>query len=230
MQTIFTCKLNSFERDTAQVVKFRVFDFKVKDIAAKDCILFLWTTGAQMKNSIELMNAWGFAHKTMFMTWIKTTKGEVKANRLGFYTRQSCEYVLMGSRGAVLKYKNPEFPNAVCNVFDENSQEHSRKPTYVRELIDQMFLNVPKIELFAREQTNGEDWDYWGNEVDKFEDNEESTESDQNNREETRILQIQLSEQISLQKRSSSKQLMKMDNNSDEEFEEQDRMLVNSQE
>ena len=79
----------------------------VKDIAAKDCILFLWTTGPQMKNSIELMNAWGFAHKTMFMTWIKTTKGEVKANRLGFYTRQSCEYVLMGSRGTVLKYKNP---------------------------------------------------------------------------------------------------------------------------
>ena len=57
----------------------------VKDIAAKDCILFLWTTGPKMKNSIELMNAWGFAHKTMFMTWIKTTNGEVKANRLGFY-------------------------------------------------------------------------------------------------------------------------------------------------
>jgi N6-adenosine-specific RNA methylase IME4 len=58
---------------------------KVQEIAAKDCILFLWTTGAQMENSIELMSAWGFEYKTMFMTWIKTTKGEIKGNRLGFY-------------------------------------------------------------------------------------------------------------------------------------------------
>ncbi len=70
--------------------------------------------------------------------------------------------VLMGSRGNVLKYKNPEYTSAICNVFEEDSQEHSRKPTYVRELIDKMFLNVPCIELFAREQSNGEDWDYWG--------------------------------------------------------------------
>ena len=78
----------------------------VQEIAAKDCILFLWTTGSQMKNSIELMSEWGFQYKTMFMTWIKTTKGEIKSDRLGFYTRQSCEYVLMGSCGNVLKYKN----------------------------------------------------------------------------------------------------------------------------
>src|SRR5689334_2367476 len=38
-------------------------ELKVRDIAAKDCILFLWTTGCQMKNSIELMNAWGFTYK-----------------------------------------------------------------------------------------------------------------------------------------------------------------------
>jgi N6-adenosine-specific RNA methylase IME4 len=76
----------------------------IQEIAAKDCILFLWTTGPQMKNSIELMNEWGFHYKTMFMTWIKTTKGEIKADRLGFYTRQTCEYVFMGSCGNVLKY------------------------------------------------------------------------------------------------------------------------------
>ena len=140
-------------------------NLKVREIAARDCILFLWTTGCQMKNSLELMNAWGFTYKTMFMVWVKTTNGQVKANRLGFYTRQSCEYVLMGSRGTVLKYKNPEYRTPVCNVFEEDSKEHSRKPVYVRELIDRMFLNVPRIELFAREQSNTEDWDYWGNEV-----------------------------------------------------------------
>jgi N6-adenosine-specific RNA methylase IME4 len=90
---------------------------KVKEIAAPDCILLLWTTGPQMKSSIELMNAWGFQYKTMFMTWVKTTNGEVKGNRLGFYTRQYCEYVLMGSCGNVLKYKNPNYTTAICNAF-----------------------------------------------------------------------------------------------------------------
>ncbi len=175
---------------------------KVKEIAAKDCILFLWTTGCQMKNSIELMNAWGFTYKTMFMTWVKTTRGEVKGNRLGFYTKQSCEFVLMGSRGAVLKYKNPSFTTPVCNVFVEDSREHSRKPTYVRELIDQMFLNVPRIELFAREQSNGEGWDYWGNEVNKF---DSEIQNSMEERKQKRKQQIELSEQISSIKRTSKK-------------------------
>jgi N6-adenosine-specific RNA methylase IME4 len=173
----------------------------VQEIAAKDCILFLWTTGAQMKNSIELMNAWGFEYKTMFMTWIKTTKGEIKAERLGFYTRQSCEYVLMGSCGNVLKYKNPNYTTPICNVFEEDSQEHSRKPTYVRELIDKMFLNVPKIELFAREQTNAVDWDYWGNEVDKYTTN--TKKGDSTNKDSARRRQIQLSDKLASLKRTN---------------------------
>jgi N6-adenosine-specific RNA methylase IME4 len=178
---------------------------KVHEIAANDCILFLWTTGAQMENSIELMSAWGFEYKTMFMTWIKTTKGEIKGNRLGFYTRQSCEYVLMGSRGTVLKYKNPKYTTPICNVFQEDSKEHSRKPTYVREVIDKMFLNVPKIELFAREQSNEVDWDYWGNEVNKFTTN---TTRNSTNKESTRKLQIQLSDKLALQKRTTKKHLV----------------------
>ena len=114
----------------------------------------------------------------------------------------------------MLKYKNPEFTKAVCNVFEEDSEQHSRNPCYVRELIDQMFHNVPKIELFAREQTNGVDC--WGNKVRKFEDYEESGEFDQEyNRQNTGTRQIQLSEQISLQKRSSKEQMI----NSDEEIE-----------
>jgi N6-adenosine-specific RNA methylase IME4 len=174
---------------------------KVQEIAAKDCILFLWTTGSQMKNSIELMNEWGFEYKTMFMTWIKTTKGEIKADRLGFYTRQSCEYVLMGSRGNVLKYKNPKYTTPICNVFQEDSKEHSRKPSYVRELIDKMFLNVPKIELFAREQTNVVDWDYWGNEVDKYAIN--TKKDDFTDKDTARRRQVQLSDTLSTLKRTN---------------------------
>jgi len=178
----------------------------VKEIAAKDCILFLWTTGCQMKNSVEIMNEWGFSYKTMFMTWIKTTKEEVKGNRLGFYTRQACEFVLMGSKGNVLKYKNPNYNTPICNVFEEDSQEHSRKPTYVRELIDKMFFNVPKIELFAREQSPGVDWDFWGDEVDKYTKN--TKKDDSTDKDSTRRRQIQLSEKLASLKRTNDGHLV----------------------
>ena len=40
---------------------------------------------------------------------------------------------------------------------------HSSKPHEVKERIIELFGNIPKIELFAREKTDG--WDCWGNEV-----------------------------------------------------------------
>jgi N6-adenosine-specific RNA methylase IME4 len=105
----------------------------------------------------------------------------------------------MGSRGNVLKYKNSEESSAIYNVFQEDSKEHSRKPTYVRELIDKMFLNVPKIELFAREGSEL-DWDYWGNEVNKFGTNQHS---DSTEREQRRKHQIKLSEHLSTLKKNT---------------------------
>jgi N6-adenosine-specific RNA methylase IME4 len=40
--------------------------------------------------------------------------------------------------------------------------EHSRKPD-LSEAIEQLYPNVKKIELFARQKRPG--WDTWGNEV-----------------------------------------------------------------
>ena len=42
--------------------------------------------------------------------------------------------------------------------------QHSRKPDEVREKIVKLMGDVPRLELFARQQTPG--WDVWGNEVD----------------------------------------------------------------
>ena len=54
-------------------------------------------------------------------------------------------------------------------------------------------MYLTKIELFAREQTNGVDWDYWGNKVRKFQDPQESGEFDQKyNRQNTGTRQIHL--------------------------------------
>ena len=42
-------------------------------------------------------------------------------------------------------------------------REHSRKPDEVRDRIVELMGDLPRIELFAREKTEG--WDVWGNEV-----------------------------------------------------------------
>ena len=42
-------------------------------------------------------------------------------------------------------------------------EQHSKKPDEVRQKIVKLMGDVPRVELFARQQTPG--WDVWGNEV-----------------------------------------------------------------
>ena len=54
--------------------------------------------------------------------------------------------------------------NKVSSVIIAPRREHSRKPDEVRTRIVELFGDVPRVELFARQKTEG--WDVWGNEVD----------------------------------------------------------------
>ncbi len=51
--------------------------------------------------------------------------------------------------------------NAVSSCVISERREHSRKPDEVRDRIVQLLGNLPRIELFARQKTQG--WDCWGN-------------------------------------------------------------------
>jgi N6-adenosine-specific RNA methylase IME4 len=42
-------------------------------------------------------------------------------------------------------------------------EEHSKKPEIIRNKIVELCGDLPRIELFARQKTEG--WDSWGNEV-----------------------------------------------------------------
>ena len=42
-------------------------------------------------------------------------------------------------------------------------EEHSKKPNEVREKIIALCGDLPRLELFARQKTNG--WDVWGDEI-----------------------------------------------------------------
>ena len=53
--------------------------------------------------------------------------------------------------------------NKVSSVIISERREHSRKPDEIRDKIVELFGDIPRIELFARQESPG--WDVWGNEV-----------------------------------------------------------------
>ena len=140
-------------------------DLPVKELAAKDCVIFMWITYPMLKEGIELMEAWGFKYKTIGFQWIKLNKsGKGKFFGLGRWTRGNTEACFIGVRG-----KPSRKSNSVSRIIEESVRAHSQKPEVVRDKIRELMgdeLNY--IELFARQHYEG--WDCWGNEVGKLDD------------------------------------------------------------
>lgn len=133
----------------------------IQDIYDDNCVLFLWVTAPCLLEGIELIKAWGFEYKTIGFTWVKRNK---KSDSwfwgMGYYTRANAELCLLATKGKPLK----RISRSIHQVVDDRIMEHSKKPNSVRERIVDLFGDLPRIELFAREKTEG--WDVWGNEVD----------------------------------------------------------------
>lgn len=129
-------------------------------IAAKDSVLLLWVTAPCLIEGIELITAWGFTYKTVAFTWVKQNKkSDSIFMGMGYYTRANAEYCLLATRGKVLERKS----HSVSSVVLSHVEQHSKKPNEVRDRIVELFGDLERIELFAREQADG--WDCWGNEV-----------------------------------------------------------------
>jgi len=123
----------------------------MKDIADKDCILFLWATIPMLPDAFKVMKAWGFTYKTAII-WRK-----IMSWGLGFWFRGQCEICLMGIKGKIKAFRYQK-----SNFIQSKVRRHSQKPEEFFELIDPI-IPRPAIELFAREKREG--WDAWGNEI-----------------------------------------------------------------
>lgn len=121
--------------------------------AHDDCVLWLWTTNAHMREAFEVLDAWGFKQKTI-LTWVKDRMGT------GIWLRGKTEHCLLAIRG------NPTIilTNQTTALLAPN-EEHSQKPEAFYELVEMMCPTPPcgKLELFARQERDG--WITWGNEV-----------------------------------------------------------------
>jgi N6-adenosine-specific RNA methylase IME4 len=140
----------------------------VANLAAKDCHLFMWTTAPHLLESMKVIEAWGFNYSTVGFVWVKTTKrspASIFTNKslhwgMGYTTRQNAEFCLYARRG-----KPKTLVRDVHSVIISKLREHSRKPDEARARIERLCAG-PYVELFAR--TAPDNWDVWGNEIDKF--------------------------------------------------------------
>ena len=133
----------------------------IKDIVEKNALLCLWVTSPlKYEVVVPLLTTWGFEYKAAIY-WIKLAKRKPQALSfgLGHYLRNTVEELIIAIRG---KIKPPRIamPNAVMVKI----QDHSVKPPYFRdqvdEMADRMELSNRRLELFARERAEG--WDSIG--------------------------------------------------------------------
>ena len=121
--------------------------------AADDAVLFLWATNPKLREALSVMDAWGFEYRTN-ACWVKDRFG------MGYYVRGQHELLLIGRRGSL---PVPEPSRRPASILNAPRQEHSRKPDEFYELIERMYPDHSKVELFARRPREG--WDGWGNQL-----------------------------------------------------------------
>ena len=137
-----------------------IISLPIKDIADKNCYLFIWVTSPFIEKVFKIIKSWSFKYSTIAFVWIKM-KNDMSAIRkdgLGKYTISNAEYCLIARSGKYWrKARN------IHQIIQEPKTTHSKKPDIVRDKIVELCGDLPRIELFARERVKG--WDVWGDEV-----------------------------------------------------------------
>lgn len=164
---------NNPERHYRTMSVEEIKEMPVQDIAADNCVLFLWTVDPLLPAALEVGEAWGFLYKTVGFYWAKTRReGSARhllhdepAHKLfpmgtGYWTRANPEMCLLFTRGAPKRLST-----AVRKLLIAPRREHSRKPDEHYERIAQL-VGGPYVELFARQARAG--WTAWGAEMDRF--------------------------------------------------------------
>jgi N6-adenosine-specific RNA methylase IME4 len=140
-----------------------ICDLPIRSIATDNAVLLMWATFPNIDQALKVMESWGFIYKTAAFVWIKKNKkADTNFWGMGAYTRANAEICLLGiSKGT--KAKQIVISNSVHQIIESPIEKHSKKPDIVRNKITELFGDIPKIELFARQYSEG--WDVWGNEV-----------------------------------------------------------------
>lgn len=134
----------------------------VQDLAAKNCVLLLWTIDTHLPMALDVIKAWGFTYKTKGFNWVKLNKDGTPFTGMGFWTRANPEDCLLATQGSPKRDAKD-----VRRLVMSPRREHSRKPDEIRGEIERL-VSGPYVELFARETKPG--WHCWGKQTTRFND------------------------------------------------------------
>jgi N6-adenosine-specific RNA methylase IME4 len=125
----------------------------VGDLASPDALLFLWVPAPILAQGLEVIRAWDFEYRTG-LVWDKMSSIP------GRYVRQQHEHLLIARRG---EFPMPLERDRPPSIISAPRRQHSRKPDEAYAIIERMYPELPKIELFARNAREG--WSQWGNQA-----------------------------------------------------------------
>ena len=132
----------------------------IQNITAEEAILFMWVTFPSIEQAFEVIKAWGFTYKTCAFCWVKQNpKSDGIYSGIGHWTNANAELCLLATKKKFPKRKSKK----VKQIILAHRERHSKKPDETRNRIVELVGNLPRIELFARQEAEG--WDCWGNEV-----------------------------------------------------------------
>lgn len=128
--------------------------------ASKQCeenaVMFFWTIDKYLHEAEQIAKMLGWKLHAR-MIWNKVT-----GIPAAFTIRYGHEYLLYYYKGKLLPIVKEE-RGKIHSVFTEQVKRHSQKPEIAYQIIERLYPNLKKLEMYARNKR--EHWDVWGNEI-----------------------------------------------------------------
>lgn len=141
-----TCSLEEIKRHLEQTVS----------LTEENSILFIWTIDKYLFEAQQMAEDLGYKLHAR-MIWNKVT-----GIPAAFTIRYGHEYLLYMYKGKFTPVALEE-RGKIHSVFTEKVKRHSEKPQIAYEIIERLYPNLDKLEMYARKERDN--WDCWGNEV-----------------------------------------------------------------
>lgn len=126
----------------------------VRKLAGDDAVLYLWVTSPCLLKSAEVLESWGFTYRS-YHAWVKDRAA------CGFWNRSDAEVCIVAERG------RPSSPAGALprTVFRAPRLRgvHSSKPSVIHEVVERLWKDSRKVELFARSVRPG--WACYGSDL-----------------------------------------------------------------
>lgn len=122
----------------------------------ENSILFLWTIDKYLFEAQQIAESLGYKLHAR-MIWDKVT-----GIPAAFTVRYGHEYLLYMYKGKLTPVAKDE-RGKIHTVFRERVTKHSKKPDIAYEIIERLYPDLKKLEMYARGTRDG--WDSFGNEV-----------------------------------------------------------------